>query len=356
MSAHDHHQRNHRTCVVLRRHGFGGVDLMEIRTLKDGEKITEPGAYKMPMATYHSQCCPGPSVSSSGLRTIAHKSPLHFWDQSELNPDAELREPSDSLILGQATHALVLGDEEFDEQFIFVPDDAPPRPTKTQIAAFERDGEWSEKAAPGAKFWEEFDARADGRMLLKAEQVAKIQRMAENLAKTPEAVAALTGPLAEISMIWQDEATGIWVKSRPDMIPGNGADFSDLKTFAPKTSHPKLAVQRAITDHAYADQMALAVEGCERVLGGTASDCRLIFVQTTPPYVVIPVRLDEEALYWGRVHNRHALDTMARCLESGEWPGPITGFMDYTTPPSLAHRYGELQLDGDLPNIERSAA
>ena len=47
-------------------------------------------------------------------------------------------------------------------------------------------------------------------------------------AKCPEAVQALGEGLMEISMVYQDPATGIWVKSRPDNIPHNGYDFSDI--------------------------------------------------------------------------------------------------------------------------------
>ena len=38
-------------------------------------------------------------------------------------------------------------------------------------------------------------------------------------AANPLAVEMLTGGLTEISMIWQDEITGVWVKARPDVLP-----------------------------------------------------------------------------------------------------------------------------------------
>lgn len=156
-------------------------------------------------------------------------------------------------------------------------------------------------------------------------------------------------------MIWQDEATGVWIKSRPDVIPDNGADGADLKTFAPRSDNLKLAVQRAITDHGYDQQMALVQEGLERVFGLTAQEFVLVFVQTTLPWCVIPTRLDAETLYWARVRNRAAIDTFARCLESGDWPGPVEGVLDYSIPPSISARLADMQADGLLPNIERMA-
>lgn len=322
---------------------------LNIRTLEDGEIVTESGAYRCSMAWYHSQeICPGPSVSSTGLRKIAMQSPLSFWKTWDGNPDRYPEKPiSDSLILGRAAHALILGDEVFDEHFIFVPEGAPQRPTKTQIAAFERDGEWSENAAPRAKFWEDFDKRASGRLLLKEEQVQKIQYMSENLAANPLAVEVLTSQLVEISLIWEDPQTGIWIKSRPDCLPSNGYDFGDLKTFAPKGANLILSAQRAITDHGYAMQMALAAMGAEAVLGTTAERCALVFIQSSEPYEVIPISLNEDAMEWGRIMCRHGINKMHECLQTGEWPGIGAEAVTYGIPPTLMDRLVEIQNTGN---------
>jgi hypothetical protein len=331
--------------------------VIDLLTLRDDQAVLEPGAYRLSMKLYHSQqVCPGPSISSSGLRKIVNESPWHFWSQWEGNPNRyPSPEPSDALVLGRAAHSLILGDEVFDEAFAFVPKDAPRRPTEVQIAAFKRDGKWSDAAAPGAAFWPEFDAHAQGRTLLSADQVEKIMFMAENLKRCPEAVEGLTGGLTEVSLIWQDRITGVWLKSRPDVIPDNGYDFADLKTFAPKMGNIKRAVHNAITDHGYAMQMALAIMGSEEVFGYTAQECILVMCQSTAPYTVTPVRLDAEALYWARVQLRKGIDTFARCLESGHWPMPVEGIMTYTLPDSLLHRLGEAQSNGELPNIAREA-
>jgi hypothetical protein len=325
-----------------------------IRTLPEDGVIREPGAYRISMEVYHGQCTEGVSVSSTGIRKAALQSPLAFWKTSDLNPN---RYPpgaeSPYLILGKAAHCLILGDEVFAEQFVYVPEDAPKRPTSVQVAAYERTGKWSDAAAEGGPWWEKFEAEAAGRSLLTAEQVTRIGYMAENLQALPEARDALIGNLTEISMIWQDERTGLWVKSRPDCIPSNGVDFGDLKTFSPKGADLILSAQRSITDLGYHVQMAMAVEGAERVFGTTATRCALIFTQTSEPYEAIPIMLDEESIYWGRVLFRDGLDKIARGLETGEWPGRAKGFVTYSPPPSVADRYGRMQIDGELPNLER---
>jgi hypothetical protein len=326
---------------------------MDILTIADGEQITAPGAYRTSMDWYHTQAiCPGPSVSSTGLRKIALQSPHAFWKTWEGNPDRyPPKEPGDALILGKAAHCLILGDEVFDENFFYVEDGAPRRPTAPQVKAFDRDGKWSDAAAEGAAYWEDADKRAAGKHLITAEQITKIKYMAENLAANPLAVECLKSDLIEISMIWQDEQTGIWVKSRPDCIPTNAHDFGDLKTMAPKGSDLHLAVQRATTDHGYPMQMALAVMGAERVFGTTAKNCALVFCQSTEPYDVIPLIIDEDALYWARVLCRHGLNKMAGCLKTNDWPGAGVDLLRYSYPPRMAERFSEMQSNGELPNV-----
>ena len=325
-----------------------------IRALADDEQVTEAGAYKVSMARYHGQdICPGPSISSSGIRTIVNDSPWHFWARSELNPKRYPDpEESDALVMGKATHALILGDEVFDEHFIYVPPDAPRQPTQQQLQAYE-EGRATDVGKHSVEWWRDFDQKAKSRSFLTDVQIKHIGYMSENVRRNPEAVEALTGKLTEVSMIWQDEATGVWLKSRPDVIPDNGFDFADLKTFAPRTKEIERAVHIAITDHDYHMQMALAVMGAKAVFGTSASECILVMVQSNPPYTVTPVKLDADTLYWARCQVRHGIDIFAKCLEAGHWPMPVEGILTYSLPPSIAGRLAEAQFRGELPNLER---
>lgn len=326
---------------------------MNLIEIPDGKLIDSPGAYRISMKWYHQQCCIGPSFSSSGLRTIWSESPYHFWMRSDLNEHRlPEREESDALALGKAAHALLLGEDHFDSMFAYVPQDAPSRPTKTQVAAFKRTGEWSEAAAEGAAFWSDFDERHAGKTLLTYETVQKIQRMRDSLQSNPLALEVLSSALTEVSMVWQDEITGLWLKARIDVIPSSGADYADLKTFAPRTKSVKRAVHQAISDHEYPMQMALGQMGAKALFGHEATDCVLVMIQSTEPFCVVPVRLDQDALYWARCKLRHSIDTAARCLETGDWPQPVEGVLEYTMPDSHLHRLATMQADGLLPNLE----
>lgn len=328
-----------------------------IEHVPDDGQVTRPGAYRMSMDLYHSQrVCPGPSISSSGIRRIVQESPWHFWMSWEGNEGRyHDKEPGKGLVLGKAAHSLLLGDEVFDENFLYVPKDAPRKPTAQQIEAYDA-GRATDTGKTSVEFWRAFEERAAGRLLLTEEQVETIFRIRDNLIRCPIAVEGLTGGMTEVSMIWQDEITGVWLKSRPDVIPDNGFDFADLKTFAPQKADIKRAAQSAITDHGYALQMALAVMGAEAVFGTSAQECLLVMCQTTAPYTVSPIRLDPEALYWGRVMVRKGIDTFARCMERNEWPMPVPDMLTYSLPESLLHRFGDMQNKGELPNIGRAYA
>ncbi len=328
---------------------------MKIDILMPHEKVVTPGAYRMTMDQYHAtDLCDGVSVSSSHLRTVVTKSPHAFWKTWGGNPNRyPPKEPSDSLVLGRAAHCLILGDEVFDHAFVLLPEDAPRKPTAPQVAAYARTGFWSDVARECGMWWREFTDLVGNRSVVTQEQMQRISYMAENLAASPEAVTALTSALTEISLIWQDEATGLWVKSRPDCIPDNGYDFGDLKTFAPKGGDLTIAAQRSVTEFGYAQQMALAMEGAERVLGQSGDNCMLVFVMTSEPYEVVPILLEPEALYWARVLNRKALDQIAHGILTGVWPMRVTHPVRYEYPPSMLHQFGEAQARGDLPSMER---
>jgi hypothetical protein len=211
----------------------------------------------------------------------------------------------------------------------------------------------ADAARDGGMWWQEFTDLVGSRSVVTHEQMQRIGYMAENLAASPEAVTALTSALTEISLIWQDEATGLWVKTRPDCIPDNGYDFGDLKTFAPKGGDLTIAAQRSVTEFGYAQQMALAMEGAERVLGQSGDNCMLVFVMTSEPYEVVPILLEPEALYWARVLNRKALDQIVHGILTGDWPMRVTHPVRYEYPPSMLHQFGEAQARGDLPSMER---
>lgn len=266
-------------------------------------KITKKAVYSISMADYHGQCCAGPSVSSSGLRTIFTQSPAHFWVGSSLNPKAIEQKDSEAFIFGRAAHHLLLGEDDFSSLFIVRPAQAPDG----------RDWNGNNKSC---KEWLEAQTKA-GRTVLTSAQIENIRGMARALAAHPLVDAGILNGDIEKSLIWEDKETGIWLKARPDAIP-NDSDFADLKT----TSETGFKLDRSVASYRYDMQAALVKWGCKEVLGRDMAEFSFVFVEKEPPHCVDVLVLDPEDIEAAERDLRAALRTMAYCLKTGDWFGP----------------------------------
>lgn len=319
----------------------------EIRTLAEGELISEPGFYNITLDRHHSQPCDGPSVTSGVLRTMELMTPADVWAFSQLNPDRYEKPETDALRLGRAMAAFVEGGlDEVAKHYLVLSKDKPNRPTKPQIAAFEKNGFWSDAAKKGADYWAKIDA--DGRVPLTDDEIKMICEMGQALADDPAAV-VLMGGIPEVSMAYQDERTGLWVLSRPDTVSFDGVSSDYKKMSAQGRPFTHRLVDNRISQHGYDMQGALAVDAMTNLTGITP-EFWIIAQSDKPPYHVIPRQIDEEDLALARFRNQRALTRFAECLESGRWPGPAEDIAAYQRPEWLREQILEqMQMEGTAP-------
>jgi hypothetical protein len=128
----------------------------------------------------------------------------------------------------------------------------------------------------------------------------------------------MLGGAPERSLIWKDPR-GFWKKARPDEIPNDSGDFTDIKTIGKPATYQN--IRRAITDHGLVQQGALVIEGA-LALGLPVSSFTLLFVESKPPHCVRAVTLKDEDLERGKHLNDLACATFWECWQSGVWPGP----------------------------------
>jgi hypothetical protein len=276
-------------------------------------KIKQPGVYAMPLDLYHSDCCVGPSVSSGGLRTIEAKSLAHYWAESYLNPDRAPFKRSPAMMLGQAAHHLVLGEEGFAALFAC-------RPEK-----------WADWRTNDAKKWRE-DQEGAGKTVLDPKDLTVIKGVAKSLSRHPLIRDGLLSGSVEQSMIWQDAETGIWCKSRPDVRAAGDRVIADLKT----TKDASLgASERTMDDYGYHMQLALAGEGTKALFGVTPgnSDYVFVFVETEAPYCVTVRPVDIQDIGYGRMQNRRSLRKLAKAFEKNDFPGYDNDMTSLSLPP-----------------------
>lgn len=252
----------------------------------------------MGMDVYHGQPCVGPSISSSGLRTLESKSPQHFYATWSGNPNAE-PVSSKTLDFGRAAHALLLGDEEFEQGFAI-----------SEYDAF-RSNE--------AKAWKAEQEEA-GRTVISKADLEKIKRMAGELSRHPMVQAGILDGPSECSLFWQDEETGIWLKARPDLLPLQNwiADYKTTRDASPRWN------AKSVINYGYHMQMALIAEGCaalDLIEPGAPLEFALIFQESEAPFTVTAAGVDSDLIWIGAQQNRRAIRLFAECLERGEWPG-----------------------------------
>lgn len=294
----------------------------------DGRQISEPGIYtNMPNEAYHNaficagdQPIPdgikiegiksyGPSISSSGLRAIFNQSPAHFFLNWGGNPKMVEREDAAHFRVGRAVHHLMLGEKFFSKLFAVQPTEWPD---KDGILSAWHNGRTVCKAWNAAR-------EGEGRAVLTKADVVAIKNMVIALEHNPIVQAGALNGLIERSIFWQDKDTGIWLKSRPDSIPGDSGDFVDLKT---TVSTQWRDMVRTLGDLGYHAQGSLICEGARTVLKVKNPTFTLIFAEKKPPYCTRVVTLKENDLALGDRQNRKALDTFADCLKNNDWPGP----------------------------------
>lgn len=120
----------------------------------------------------------------------------------------------------------------------------------------------------------------------------------------------------ELSVVTKDPDTGAPIKCRFDRM-GDSLFALDIKKCQDARGEE---FTRPISNYGYYMQIAFYehVWFCET--GERLKEFPLIAIEEDSPHGVICHDLDEIALELGRIHYREALDTYARCLESGVWP------------------------------------
>ena len=293
-----------------------------------GGKISKPGIYKkVPMSVYHSDCCDGPSISSSGLRQLTPPNgcPLKFFDTSYLNPNRAPEEQKDHFNLGRAVHTLLMSEDGFKDDYAI-------RPLEF--------GDWRSKAS---QEWKAAQIAA-GKTVLLPSDLVDIQGMAEVIARDRTFSDLLQGRI-ERSIIWQDK-TGVWLKSRPDSIPADGF-IADLKTTSDAS---EIGCQRSTLGYGYHMQMALAVMGLETVSNHRITDHVLLFIETKRPYAYNIKPVDAQLIHLGMRQCRAAINVFAECISKGDWPTYYGSGQTISSPD-----WFEKQIDRE-PSIPQEAA
>lgn len=278
--------------------------------------LEKAGVYlDIPAERYHGQLTVTPSLSAGMAHKIERTCPAKAFHESYLNPGYEAP-TAKHFDIGSATHLIVLEPDQLHRRI------------------------WEVKAADYRKERAQVErehGRAMGRIPLLTREVTLIHAVRDRLLSHPMTRKAFVGGLPEQTVVARDPLKGIWLKVRPDYAPADWADVVDLKTCV--SAHPE-ALKRKAYDEGWFQRAAFYLDVIEAATGRRPAIYWFVCVETEAPHLVNLVRFTERALDWGRLANRHAIDTFAKCLTDDVWP-------DYAQQPTVIDlpMYAEYQLE-----------
>lgn len=262
-----------------------------------------PGIYEgVPIDQYHG----GAGISKSGLDDI-DASPLRYWG-THLDPQRP-RERSETAaqLIGNLAHCAILEPAEFGKRYRVGPS----------------------VSNKNVKLWQDFkkECEADGAQAIDADQYAMAHKMREQVMLLPDVAAALAVGTPEASAYWEDPATGVLCRCRPDWVHPVGAMrqqaiLMDVKTYSDASEH---AFAKQAARMRYDVQDAYYTDGWELASGQKVLAFLFITVETAYPFVANVMMLDEPSKAAGKRKYRRNLDTYAECVKTNTWPGYAPG-------------------------------
>ena len=232
-------------------------------------------------ADYHAD----PAVSASHLH-LAAVSPYHYWSRYR-NPKRPVIKPTDAMRAGSLVHCAVLEPDELAKRYGV----CGPRNTKAG----------KEQAA---------ELEAAGIEAVSAADWELAMAMAASVRSHPAAAELLRTGQAEQSFWWDDLATGLRCKCRPDWM--TSTTLVDLKTC---TDASPRGFARSVAKYRYHVQANHYITGCN------AERFIFIAVEKTYPYACAVYELDVDAMVAGENARRRDLSVIADCMAIDEWPG-----------------------------------
>lgn len=237
-----------------------------------------------------------PGVHFTPLKAMAI-SPKHYRLAAEQG-----RADTAALALGRLTHALILTPED---EANFAVWDGPKR----------------------GKAWAEFKTAAslDGKIIVRAEDLGRANRMRDAVFANPHARALLREGAPEVTVTWEE--------AHPDQLPFETCRLLPCKArldwlgalglVEVKTTRRPLVQRswgREVASYAYHVQLAHYVAGLE-ANGGHDPAAHWIVVESSPPHDVAVYRLRREDLEAGERLRLTWLRRVAECDAAGVWPG-----------------------------------
>ena len=230
-----------------------------------------------------------PAISASHLKKVM-QSPYHYWS-AYLDPSRTPTIATSAMKLGSLTHCCVLEPDQVSARYGITPD---------------------RRSNAGKALAAEMEA--SGIEAVTAQEMEQALSMAASVRSNSTVSSLLSNGAAETSHWWDDIATRLRCKCRPDWF--DGELIVDLKTCVDASP---AGFGKSVAAFHYQLQAA-------HYLAGTLAK-RFIFVavEKVYPFAVGVYELDQEALIHGSIARHNSLQRIQDCRAIGEWPGYTDG-------------------------------
>lgn len=241
----------------------------------------------MPAAVYHQV----EAMSAGGAKKIL-RSPQHYR-LMRTTPN----EPTSAMEFGTVVHAGVLEPDTFHRVVAVAPD-------------------CDKRTKDGKAEWAQFAFDNAGRIILKADELARAQRCIDAVRAHPAASRLLDGGRSEVSLFWNDGKYKVPCKCRWDKLNcGGGMDLKTTLDASPE------GFARQIASLQYHVAAAHYISGHEHVLNESPEFFAFIAVESEPPHAVACYVLPANAILAGMHQINIAYSRYAEALSAGTWPG-----------------------------------
>lgn len=245
-----------------------------------------------------------PGVNFSTLKSMLI-SPLQYRHDRDTP-----REDTPAMALGRATHTSVLEPDQFALEYAVFR--GPRRAGKT---------------------WDAFEAANADRTILKVEEYETALSIRDAVRRNASAHSLLTGGTPEVSLFWDDAATGLRCKARLDYV--QEAEFMvnvvDLKTT--RTIEPT-GFMREAASRGYHLQAGWYAHAYEAATGRRPDAFHFVSAQNAPPHDVVVYIVPRLLLDAGYRECVRLLERVAECERTQRWPGIVgDAVLDLELPP-----------------------
>lgn len=274
----------------------------------------KPGVY--PNLTYE-QYAAIPALRSSDLSLFDETTPAHYLHAKE-----KPREDKPHFAEGRALHYAVLESHRFSELVR-----TRRMPTAAELDCYSSTGKpgfWTaEQKALRDSTYAQLEAELEGAdVILDPDQMERVTAMADSLLKDRDFAELLEKDhQTELTIVWEDEDTGLLQKCRLDLwVPSEGI-YCELKSTRRLATVEQFS--RDIYAYGYHRQCAHYLDGIESQLGGArkVDPVILAVVEKSPPYLPAVRPLDMAALAVGRAEIQRIRQQYAICAQTNNWPG-----------------------------------